>query len=169
MKIENSDLSDISKIFELYRTATEYMKSKNQVHWPEFSKDLIINEIEENRQWKLLIDGQIACIWATTFNDELIWEDRNNDPAVYIHRIAINPDFRGQNLVKKLFAWAGEFGKKNHLSYIRMDTVGLNRGLIDHYKKVGFEFLGTRKLKNTIGLPNHYKDGEVCFFHKQII
>ncbi len=56
MIIENSNLTDMPKIFDLYRIATTYMKSKNQVYWPEFSKELTLNEIEENRQWKLLID-----------------------------------------------------------------------------------------------------------------
>ena len=169
MKIENSKTEDLSKIVDLYRIATEYMKSKNQVHWPEFPKELILNEIEENRQWKLLIDGQIACIWATTLNDELIWGNKNNDPSMYIHRIATNPAFRGQNLVKKLIDWANEFGKTKSLKYIRMDTVGFNKGLINHYKKLGFQFLGTKKLENTDGLPAHYNDGEVCYFQKEII
>jgi len=138
------------------------MKSKNQVYWPEFSKELIINEIEENRQWKLLINKQIACIWATTLNDELIWGNAN-EPSLYIHRITTDPKFRGQNLVKKLMAWANEFGKNKGLKYIRMDTVGLNKGLISHYEKIGFTFLGTKKLENTNG------DGEVCYFQKEII
>ncbi len=168
MTIENSNLTDMPKIVDLYSIATAYMKSKNQVYWPEFSKELIINEIEENRQWKLLINDQIACIWATTFNDEIIWGNENKEPSIYIHRITTDPKFRGQNLVKKLMDWANEFGKNKNLKYIRMDTVGLNKGLISHYKKVGFEFLGTKKLENTNGLPEHYNDGEVCFFQKEI-
>ena len=135
MIIANSTLADVPKIFELYRIATSYMKSKNQVYWPEFPKELVLNEIEENRQWKLLIEEQIACIWATTLNDELIWGDKNNPPSLYIHRIATNPEFRGQNLVKKLIDWANEFGKNRNLKFIRMDTVGLNKGLISHYEK----------------------------------
>lgn len=50
-----------------------------------------------------------------------------------------------------------------------MDTVGLNTGLISHYEKLGFQFLGTKRLENTNGLPEHYKDGEVCYFQKEII
>ncbi len=169
MKIENSQLADVPKIFDLYRLATNFMKSKNQVHWPEFSASLILNEIDEHRQWKLLIDEQIACIWATAVNDELIWGNKNNEPSLYIHRIATNPDFRGQNLVKKLISWANAYGKKNNLKYIRMDTVGLNKPLIALYEKLGFQFLGTKKLKNTVGLPDHYKEGEVCYFQKEII
>ena len=169
MTIENSEHTDIDKIFDLYRIATNYMKSKNQVHWPEFSKDLIVNEIEENKQWKLLIDGQIACIWATTLNDELIWGSKKNEPSLYIHRIATNPNFRGKNLVEKLISWANEFGKKRNLEYLRMDTVGLNNGLINHYEKLGFQFLGTKEIENTNGLPEHYKKGEVCYFQKTIL
>ena len=167
MKIENSGLTDVAKIFDLYRIATDYMKSKNQVYWPEFPKKLIVNEIEENRQWKLLINEQIACIWATTLNDELIWGNKK-EPSLYIHRIATNPEFRGQNLVKKLIEWANEFGKNKDLKFIRMDTVGLNKGLIGHYEKLGFEFLGAERLENTDGLPEHYRNGEVCYFQKTI-
>ncbi len=116
-----------------------------------------------------MIDGKIACIWATTLNDELIWGSKNNIPSLYIHRIATHPDFRGQNLVKNLVAWANEFGKNQNLVYLRLDTVGLNMGLIQHYKKMGFEFLGSKKLKNTEGLPSHYAKGPVCYFQKDII
>ena len=168
MTIKNSKLTDVPKIFDLYRIATNYMKSKNQVYWPEFQKELITNEIEENRQWKLLINEKIACIWATTMNDELIWGNKK-EPSLYIHRIATSPEFRGQNLVKKIIDWAIEFGKSKDLEYIRMDTVGLNEGLITHYKKLGFEFLGTKQLERTNGLPEHYKNGEVCYFQKSII
>ena len=169
MKIENSNLTDLIKIFDLYKIATDYMKSKNQVYWPVFSKELIINEIEENRQWKLLINGQIAFIWSTALNDELIWGNKSKEPSLYIHRIATNPEFRGQNLVKKLIDWANEFGKKKKIKYIQMDTVGFNKGLIGHYEKLGFDFLGTKEIENTDGLPEHYKYGEVCYFQKEII
>ncbi|MCZ4408520.1 GNAT family N-acetyltransferase [Cryomorphaceae bacterium 1068] len=168
MKIENSTLEDIPRIFEFYRIATAYMKSKNQVHWPEFSIDLIMHEINEHRQWKLVMDQEIACIWATTLEDELIWGHNSKDPALYIHRIAVNPDFRGKNLVNELARWANDFGHSLDLKYIRIDTVGYNQALISHYEKVGFEFLGMRKLANNAGLLDHYKEGEVCYFQKEI-
>lgn len=168
MQIKNSKPKDIPKIFELYRIATAYMKSKNQVAWPEFAPELIDTEIKEKRQWKILIDGQIACIWVTALDDELIWGAENNTPAVYIHRIATHPDFRGQNLVKKIVDWADNYGHENNLKYIRMDTVGLNEGLIKHYQKFGFDFLGAEKLKDTTGLPDHYKEGKVCLFQRAV-
>jgi hypothetical protein len=50
-----------------------------------------------------------------------------------------------------------------------MDTVGLNKTLIRHYGKSGFEFLGIKPLKSTSGLPEHYKAGEVCYFQKNFL
>jgi len=169
MKIENSLQPDIPKIFELYRIATDYMKSKNQVHWPEFSEELISAEVEEKRQWKLVIDNSIACIWATTLNDELIWGEKNNDPSLYLHRITTNPIFRGQGLLKHVIDWSINHCKEQNLQFLRLDTVGLNKGLIKHYEKHGFKFLGMKDLENTDGLPDHYKAGGVCFFEMEIV
>lgn len=168
LQIINSQISDLSKIFDLYRQATTLMKSKNQVSWPNFTEDLIVNEIKENRQWKLIIEDQIACIWATTKSDPLIWGSANETPSVYIHRIATDSNFRGRNLVKEIITWANVYGKKENLEYIRLDTVGNNLGLIKHYTKLGFDFLGTKKLDNTEGLPAHYKEDVVCYFQKEI-
>lgn len=168
MKIENSSLDDLTIIFECYRIATAYMKAKNQVAWPEFSRVMIVDEIKNKQQWKILIDDQIACIWATTLSDELIWGKENVKPALYIHRIATHPDFRGQKLVKKIVNWADDFCIKHDLKYIRLDTVGKNEGLIHHYTKLGFDFLGIYHLENTDGLPEHYNAADVCLFQREV-
>ena len=164
MEIINSKIEDLRKIVELYDAATAYMIAKEQVAWPKFSEQMIMEEIKQGRQWKLLLEGQIACIWATTFTDPEIWGEKDDDPSVYIHRIATNPDFRGNNLVKKIVDWVREYALENNKKFIRMDTVGLNKGLISHYEKLGFAFLGTKILANTKGLPEHYNKGEVCYF-----
>lgn len=169
MQIEKSQLNDVDLIFELYQIATDYMRSKGQVCWPKFPDELIVNSINEGRQWKLVIEGKIACIWTIALDDELIWGAKNNEPSLYLHRIATHPDFRGRNLVSVLIDWANGYCKENKLQYIRMDTVGLNKGLISHYQKLGFEFLGSKYLENTNGLPLHYQDGEVCYFQKVVL
>jgi len=168
MKIQNSTHNDIEEIFRLYKIATDFQKTKFIVHWPEFERSLVETEIEENRQWKIVINGQIACVWAITFSDPQIWEERNNDPAVYIHRIATNPDFRGQNLVQKIVEWSKQYALATHKKFIRLDTVGDNPGLISYYTKCGFDFLGLLKLKNTEGLPAHYDNATVSLFQLHV-
>lgn len=164
MNILPSTINDIDAINQLYNHARALQKSKNAVQWPEFETTLIKTAIIENRQWKIMIDDKIACIWSTTFNDPHIWEERNKDPAVYIHRIATNPNFRGNNLVGEIVKWATNFAFENKKKFIRLDTVGENIRLIDYYQKCGFEFLGLCKLSNFVDLPAHYHNSTVSLF-----
>jgi ribosomal protein S18 acetylase RimI-like enzyme len=170
MQIKNSKIEDIDEIFRLYKIASSYQKSKKKVVvWPSFKRGLVESEITENRQFKLIINEQIACIWAITFSDAQIWEERNKDSAVYIHRIATNPDFRGQNFVGKIVDWAKEYAISKNIQFVRLDTIGNNVKLISHYKNSGFDFLGMFPLKNTDSLPEHYKNGEACLFEIDLL
>ncbi|MBC8757260.1 GNAT family N-acetyltransferase [Kordia sp. YSTF-M3] len=165
MTITNSTIADIPEIFRLYKLATDFQKLKFPENlWPEFDKGLITTEVVENRQFKIVIEDKIACIWAITNSDPQIWEGSENDAAIYIHRIATNPEFRGNNFVQAIVDWSKTYAIKQHAKFIRMDTCGKNERLINHYKNCGFDFLGMKKLKNTSELPSHYHNADVCFF-----
>ena len=170
MIIKNSAADDIDEIFRLYSVATEYQKvKKSVVVWPEFDRQLIETEITEDRQWKMIIDEKVACVWAITFSDEQIWEERNKDAAIYIHRIATSPDFRGRNLVSAIVDWAKEYARKTTKDFVRLDTLGNNIKLIEHYTNAGFDFLGLFHLKSTKGLPAHYQNNDpACLFEIKI-
>jgi GNAT superfamily N-acetyltransferase len=162
MKIINCEIGDLDEVFRLYAIASAYQQSKNVVVWPKFEQELILTEIAEKRMFKLLINDVIACIWSVTFSDVEIWEERDNDESIYIHRIATNPDFRGNNFIKTLLEWAKIYAKDNGRTFIRLDTLGYNVKLIEHYTRAGFDFLGMFRLKSTNGLPEHYKKQPDC-------
>lgn len=165
MEIKNSTKKDVDEIFRLYGIASEYQKSKQKVVvWPRFKRQLVETEIAGNRQWKLIIDNQIACVWATTFSDEQIWEEKNTDAAIYIHRIATNPDFRGNNFVAIIVEWAKTYAITSNKDFVRLDTLGNNEKLITHYTNAGFRFLGMFNLADTKGLPDHYNNVSACLF-----
>ena len=168
-KILNSTKLDIDNIQNLYKLATQVqtLKATGGI-WPIFKRELIEKEIDKKRQFKLLIDGEVACVWAITFSDPFIWEEKNIDPAIYIHRIATNPHHKGQQLVSKIVEWAKPFAEAHNKKYIRLDTCGNNGPLIKHYQKCGFDFLGIKVLKDTSQLPSHYHDAEVCFFEMAV-
>jgi RimJ/RimL family protein N-acetyltransferase len=168
VKIQNSTPSDIEAIALLYKHATALQNTKAAVPWPTFERSLIEREVEEKNQWKITIDGQIACVWATTFKDPLIWKERDQDPSVYLHRITTDPNFRGNNYVKEILFWAINYATSINKKFIRMDTVGENIGLINHYQKCGFSFLGLSKLVETNGLPLHYHNATVSLFEFEL-
>jgi hypothetical protein len=63
MTIQNSELTDIDTIFHLYDEATKHQKKVAEKHWQGFDRSLIEQEIEEKRQWKIIVDGHIACVF----------------------------------------------------------------------------------------------------------
>jgi hypothetical protein len=82
MQILNSTIDDIECIFNLYDSAISFQKTKFNKHWQGFERLLVETEIKENRQWKIVIDENIACIFAITYEDELIWGEKSKESAI---------------------------------------------------------------------------------------
>lgn len=163
--ILQSSLDDLPAIFSHYEAAAAFQKSKKTVVvWPDFELALVEREILEGRQWKLVQDGIVCCVWAVAFNDPQIWEERDIDPSLYIHRIATHPTARGMQMVQKIVHWAIPYARELNKTHLRLDTLGENKRLIEYYQSVGFTFLGLFPMKNTKGLPAHYHTAPVCLF-----
>lgn len=156
MQFLNCVEEDIPAMQQLYDLAREFQKEKSNWHWLSFENALLKKEIEEKRQWKIMEDGKITCIFMTLYDDPYIWGERNKDPSIYIHRIVTHPDFRGKNYTIKIINWAKEQAKKLNKHFIRMDTWGENNKLRDYYVKCGFTFLETITPQSTENLPTHY-------------
>ena len=169
MQIQNCTTADADKILELYDAAVALQTEKKMVVWPKFEKAFIENEIREKRQWKLLMEGQIACNWAITFSDREIWGERDRNDSIYIHRIATNPAFRGNKFINAIVSWAKEYASSIEKEYVRLDTLGDNTKLIGHYTSAGFDFLGMHLLTHTDNLPDHYKkEPNCCLFELKV-
>jgi|688.fasta_scaffold299550_2 RimJ/RimL family protein N-acetyltransferase len=167
MKIENANKNDIKKIFELYEMATAYQKTVSDKQWEGFELTLIENEIEEKRLWKICNENHFICVFSINFNDKLFWGEKDKQPSIYIHRISLNSNFRGQSIMTKIIDWAVNYGNENEKQFIRIDTWGGNAKLIDYYKKCGFQHIDTIDLDNTFGLPSHYK-GKLALLEMKI-
>lgn len=167
MEIINSTHEDFDRIFEFYDAAIEYQKKVFDKHWKGFEPELVAKEISEKRQWKIMVEGDIACVFAITFDDVSIWGEKDQNDAIYIHRIVTHPAYRGRNLVQQITEWSKVYAKSLGKNYVRMDTWGDNQKLIDYYQKCGFNFLGiiTPNFKN---LPKHYDGITLSLFEIEI-
>lgn len=167
MNFKPSTIQDIDEIFNFYDLAIEYQKTKFNKQWQGFDRDLVVNEISENRQWKIIIDNEVVCVFAITFEDKSIWKEKNSDKAVYFHRIVTHPKYRGQHFVEKIIEWGLQFAKQNNLDFLRMDTWGDNESLIEYYQKCGFDFLGIIT-PDYDDLPKHYKGITLSLFQIEV-
>ena len=165
LNFHNSQISDLPIIFKLFESAIAYQQKNGFELWPNFSDELILSEIRENKHWKITEGNDIVCIFSVMYNDPVIWgEEKNLDAAVYLHRIAVNPEHKGKSMMRIIKDWAIEHAKQNNKRFVRMDTWGNNEHLRNYYIQCGFNYIGQQYLKNTEGLPQHYGGSVLSLF-----
>ena len=168
MEIIASQKNDIALIFELYEAATRFQKKVGTNSWKGFERTMIEEEIAEKRHFIIREDNQITGTFVLAFSDLIIWKEANKEPAIYIHRIATHPDFRGRNYVQKITNWVIDYAKEIGKKYVRLDTTSGNELLNNYYIKCGFTFKGISEIEWTKELPAHYKDGAFALFEIKI-
>lgn len=164
LQIVNSVMADLDFIFKLFESAIEYQKKNGYQLWPQFSRRMIETEIAEKRHWKILYGENIVCIFSVLYNDPVIWEEKDQEPAVYLHRITINPFFKGREIMKEIKTWAIHHAIKKEKKYLRMDTWGDNENLRNYYIRCGFHYIGQARLKKVDDLPEHYGGSVLSLF-----
>ena len=169
IEILNSTSEDIKVIFDFYDMAVAHQKKVSDKHWQGFSLAMVQQEVAENRQYKILLNGEIAAIFAVTFNDPEIWGEKDNQPSLYIHRIVTHPEFRGFGAVNAIIDWAKEYAINNKLQFVRMDTWADNEKLLAHYTGCGFDHVGSIKIEADSGLPKHYEGISLNLFEIAVV
>src|SRR4029078_2530689 len=106
MEILPAVSNDTSRIFDLYDKAIAFQQTVFDKTWISFAPEQVANDIAEQRLWKIVDNGQIANIFSITYSDPILWGERSNAPAMYIHRIVTDPEVRGRGYVQSITEWA---------------------------------------------------------------
>jgi len=149
--------SDLDTLFWFYDQAIDYQKKVFNKHWLGFNRERVAQEITEGRQFKVVLDGEIAAVFVITHDDPLIWKELDKDKAVYLHRIVTHPGHRGKGIVPMIRDWAIDFCKEHDRDFVRLDTWLDNVRLVAYYESCGFKFVRNAKLDDITDLPSHYQ------------
>lgn len=168
LRIENTVPADLPLIFQLFDAAIVYQEKNGYELWPRFSESLILEEISGKRHWKVLEGEAIAGVFSVMYNDPVIWLERDQDPAVYLHRIAVNPSFKRKGLMPAIREWAKEHAVQQEKEFVRMDTWGNNENLRKYYESCGFDYLGKQQLPETEQGPAHYGGSFLSLFQLRV-
>jgi ribosomal protein S18 acetylase RimI-like enzyme len=153
IKIVNTTIDDLNTIFWLFEQAMKLQGKNGYKVWEGIDKIALQKDIEERLQYKIVEGNDILCIFSIQHNDPFIWRHRDQNNAIYLHRIVVNPNFKGQKQFQKVLNWAKQFADKNNLKFVRMDTWADNLKIIEYYKSFGFEFIENYKTTNATELP----------------
>ncbi|MEJ6765509.1 MAG: GNAT family N-acetyltransferase, partial [Flavobacteriaceae bacterium] len=87
----------------------------------------------------------IGCLVISNKMDEFyskvnwLTPNKNN---LYLHRLAVDPDYQKKGYAKQLMSFSFEFAKANNIKSIRLDTFSGNPFNNVFYSNLGFEKLG---------------------------
>lgn len=175
MTIVQTTITDLETIRGLYEQAIQFQKEKSGNHWHGMNQPLVEREIAEGLHWKIVEDGIIACFFSIAFTDRLVWDERDTEPSIYLHRIITNPKYRGKGYVRHITAWAEHFGRATGKQYIRLDTHRDNRRLNQYYLECGYTYCGIKTFNPPVdgssgapGIPKHYLGQGLSLYERRI-
>jgi GNAT superfamily N-acetyltransferase len=141
----------------LFEEAIAYQRRKNYNVWKNYDKDLLRSEVRNRTQYKIVIHHKTALIFSVVYDDGLLWGEREKGDSIYLHRIVVNPEFKGHRLFGTVLDWSIHHAESRDLKFIRMDTWADNENIIKYYESFGFVFKGNRQTPHSLELPIQHR------------
>lgn len=158
LHIRHTSPDDLPAIFRLFEDSILYQEKNGYPVWRNYDRDAIRRDIENGNQYKIVSEAAIGLVFSVAYRDPIIWRDRDKGDAIYLHRIVVNPAFKGQRLFGLVLDWAKAHVQERKLKSIRMDTWAANPTIIDYYKSFGFGVVEHYTTPDTPELPAHNRN-----------
>jgi GNAT superfamily N-acetyltransferase len=153
--IVNTQMEDLPAIIRLFEDSIAYQEHHGYPTWKNYDKNAIVRDIHDKNQYKAINDTGIGIVFSVNYHDKIIWRHLDDGLSIYLHRIVVNPAFKGQKLFGVVLDWAKDHVKQRGLKNIRMDTWADNPNIIEYYKRFGFKMIENYTTPDTEELPVH--------------
>lgn len=152
MRIRLAKEEDIPLLMEMVRRVVPLMRMQGNLQWDEdYPNEAVFREdIHLERLWVAEIDGALSGVVALTTDKEADYDQAdwdNEQPAVVIHRLAVDPPFHGSGVAKALMHKAEQVASARGLSIIRTDTNSANEATQKLFPRMGYRFAGEISLR----------------------
>lgn len=157
-RIIHTEMTDLPAVIGLFEHSIAYQEINGYPVWRNYDKDAIAKDIREKNQYKAIAATGIGIVFSVAYRDKIIWRERDHGDSIYLHRIVVNPAFKGQKLFGLVVDWARDHIKQKGLRSIRMDTWANNPTIINYYKTFGFEIIENYTTPDSPELPVHNRN-----------
>jgi len=160
-EIRNTLMADLPFIFELFDQSVIYQQSRGYPDWENYDRGAIIRDIGNSNQYKVMLGDTIGIVFSVCYTDKLIWREMDKGDSVYLHRIVVNPAWKGHQLFRTILNWTIGHAKQKGCSNIRMDTWAANQNIIRYYESFGFSIVEKYTTPDIEALPVHNRNLEM--------
>jgi ribosomal protein S18 acetylase RimI-like enzyme len=157
MQIRLATLQDLTALMALVRRVVPLMRSAGNLQWDENYPNEVVFErdIDLRQLWIAEIGPDIAGIAAITMDQEpdyaqVGWDI--SEAAIVVHRLAVDPAFRGVGVASSLMQTAERIAADRAISVVRVDTNTRNAATQRLFPKLGYQLAGEINLQFRPGL-----------------
>jgi GNAT superfamily N-acetyltransferase len=157
VKIRKAEFDDVAAVMELVHRVVPLMQEKGNLQWDEHYPNAAVFEkdVAAEQLWVAEIDGQVAGVAAITTDQEPEYADASwdiNETAIVVHRVAVDPAFRGKGIAAGLMLQAEAVARERGIAVLRVDTNTKNEATQRLFPKLGYGFAGEISLGRRVGL-----------------
>jgi len=157
MRIRLATEDDIPALMELLRLVVPLMRASGNLQWDNsypneavFQRDINLSQL-----WIAEIGDGIAGVAAVTMDQEpdyaqVGWDIKER--AIVVHRLAVDPAFRGLGAAGALMQKAEEVAMERAITVLRVDTNTQNEATQRLFPKLGYRLAGEISLAFRPGL-----------------
>lgn len=147
MRIRLAVREDVAAVIELLRRIVPTMRAAGNLQWDEDYPTAAVfeNDVEQRQLWVAEIDGALAGMIAVTTGQEPEYGHTGWDveeAGVMVHRLAVDPKFRGAGVAAALMQKAEEVAADRGVPTVRTDTSTENAAAQRLFSKLGYLQVG---------------------------
>jgi ribosomal protein S18 acetylase RimI-like enzyme len=157
MRIRLATHEDLPALMGLVQRVVPLMRATGNLQWDETypNETVFQRDVDLGQLWVACADNSVAGVAAITMDQEpdyaqVGWDV--NEPAVVVHRLAVDPAFRGAGVAGALMQKAEEVAVERSISVLRVDTNTQNAATQRLFPKLGYQLAGEIGLEFRPGL-----------------
>jgi len=157
MQIRLANLNDLVQLAALLKRVVPAMRAAGNLQWDDSypNTEVFTNDIERGQLWVAEIDDSVVGVIAITGDiepDYLQADWDHTEAALIVHRLAVDPEFRGAGIARALMTQAEIVAASQNIAVIRVDTNVENQATQKLFPCLGYRFAGEISLTMRPGL-----------------
>lgn len=148
-QFRHTTAEDIPVLLGIIAQAQEYFKQQGIDQWQDGYPNAAVigNDMRNNNSYVLLSDGELVATAMISFDGEPTYSHIDGawltgNPYAVIHRVAVKPDLKGQNIAGTIIRLAEDMCRERNIPCIRIDTHSENHSMQRVAAKCGFAYCG---------------------------
>jgi len=157
MRIRLATREDLPALMGLMQRVVPLMRAAGNLQWDETypNETVFQRDIDLGQLWVADAETSIGGLAAITMDQESDYAQVGwdiNEPAVVVHRLAVDPAFRGAGIAGALMQKAEEVAAERGITVLRVDTNTQNAATQRLFPKLGYQLAGEIGLQFRPGL-----------------